>query len=487
MAASLAALRALSGPKYLQRGLQELGVRADSDTSVLHHWARRLPPLMFDGHRSVMPAPDHLIFHGLTKCLITGIFDELNEEQSRRAGTSFRDALARSHLASTRIYNPETKAVVSVGISEWAATLTVAGFVFRRALPQEASSSSDQATPFQVGLKLLDAYIALVNALYYYPRCDLDGERACRERPSTAQLRKLGDAFFDLVCSACLRGDTAALGRSVDKPNLHRLRELLDHVLPALQHVRHAQELLFENAHQPVKRAITTGNGWDDAGRAMQRVRQCELASRLSAQPSYFGVPASWMDHAGVQAALRKTAGLSTQQSGAWRSSGGKLPANLVPVVARSLVAPRYLSSIEVKWWGRATRSGAEEKVQIGDAMAALVLPTPGQTAVNVAQGADSTHPLSSVQFYSLAAMYTTPQGTPSAIVHPFVAMHNTPDVSIDHSKVLVLSMSACVRRALVLHSCQGRCATLQSAVRHDEHNCWRVFGRTNGYPSRQG
>lgn len=484
---ALAALRTLPGRKYLKRGLQELGVHGDSDDSVLHHWAWRFPRIMFDGHRSVMPAPDHLVFHGLTKHLMLGIFAELNDEQSILAGTSFRDALARSHLPNTRIYNPETKAVVSVGISEWASALTVAAFVFRRAVPESTQVSSGASTPFQVGLEMLDAYTALVNALYYFPRCNLDGETACHRRASTGDLRILGDVFFGLVRTACLRSDTAALGRHVDKPNLHRLRELLDHVVPALQHLRHAQELLFENAHQPVKRAITSGNGWDDAGRAMERVRQCELASRLKAQPSFFGVPPAWMQHSGVRAAVNKSVGLSSQSSGPWRSWGRKLPATTVPAAVRAHVAARYAASFDVKWWGRATRCGAGELVKLGDAVAVLVLPTSGLTAVNVARGAGCRHPRAFVAFYSIAAVLTSPQGTCSAIVHPFVSIPGTADVSVDSGSVLYLPMDECVRRALVLHSCQNMCGSLRSGVSHSDSNRWRVFGRANGYPSRQG
>lgn len=485
--APLAALQALSGPKYVQRGLQELGLRADSDNSVLNHWARRLPSLMFDGHRSAMPAPDHLVFHGLTKYLITGIFAELNDEQSLRVGTSFRDALARSHMASTRIYNPTTKAVVSVGISEWAATLPVASFVFRRVLPEATSQSNTQSSPLLMGLKMLDAFTRLVNALYYFPRADLDGDTACLQRSSAEYLRGLGDEFFRLVCAACLRADTAALGRAVDKPNLHRLRELLDHVVPALRHVRHAQELLFENAHQPVKRAITTGNGRDDAGRALERVRQCELASRLGAQPSFFGVPPDWMQHAGIRAALSKANPLSSQPSGPWSSWGGKLSSALVPVAGRRLVYERYGSSVEVKWWGRATRSGTNEKVQIGDAVAVLVLPVRGLSAVNVARGINCSHPRASVAFFSLAGILTTPQGTCSAVVHPYVDVPDTQDVSIDSARVLYLPLDRAVRRALVLHSCEHGCAALRSGVGHSDLNRWRVFGRAQGYPARQG
>jgi len=61
-------------------------------------------------------------------------------------------------------------------------------------------------------------------------------------------------------------------------------------VLPFVGHARHLQELLFENAHQPLKRAVVTGSGRDDAGRAVTRFLQGELASRMALDPEYFGL-----------------------------------------------------------------------------------------------------------------------------------------------------------------------------------------------------
>jgi len=114
----LTALRHLASSTYISRGLQELGLREDSHRSVLHLWARRLPRGIFDGHRSVMPAPDHLSFHGLTKRLVIGLFDLLSKGQRHRVGLSAREALAHSHLPSTKIYNDKRNSIVSVSISE---------------------------------------------------------------------------------------------------------------------------------------------------------------------------------------------------------------------------------------------------------------------------------------------------------------------------------------------------------------------------------
>lgn len=74
--------------EHLAEGLRQLGLRCNSSCSVLHLWARLLPGGMFDGHRSAMVAPDHLLFHGLTKRLVIGIFRLLSVSQRRRVGVS---------------------------------------------------------------------------------------------------------------------------------------------------------------------------------------------------------------------------------------------------------------------------------------------------------------------------------------------------------------------------------------------------------------
>jgi len=240
---------------------------------------------MFDGHKSALPAPDHLTFHGLTKRLVTGLLTLLSKDQSRRVGLSLDDALAHSHYSSTTIYKVKTDAVVSVGTSEWAAMLTVACLLFRRVLQSAKATADATLTPLQAALEVFDGYTALINALYYFPRADVDGEGACSSRQTAAELLALADRFITLVCAAWLRRDTAAFGRHTDVPNLHRLPELLHAVIRLLLHVRHLQVLLFESAHQPLKRAISTGNGRNDALRAVRRIQQGELRPASPSNP----------------------------------------------------------------------------------------------------------------------------------------------------------------------------------------------------------
>lgn len=314
-----AGARQLSEKDRIERGLQHMGMLSDSGRSVLHLWSRQLPAGMFDGHRSAHIAPDNLLFHGLTKRLVVGVVRLLTVPQRRQVGVSLCEALSHSHYPGTTIYNPRSNNISGVSISDWATTLTVFPAVLRRTLACATSPRPEITTPWRRALRVVNAYREMVCAAYYYPRVDVNGVRACRERATPPELHLLAESFLDLVRAACLRADLAAFGFYLDVPNLHRVRELFDHVVPALLHVRHVQELLFEDAHQPLKRSVVTGNGHQDATRAMTRCIKMELVSRMRADPVAFSIPRTWLSLAGGHACLERAVPLVSQDGGAWR------------------------------------------------------------------------------------------------------------------------------------------------------------------------
>jgi len=112
--------------KHVDAGLFGLGLWLDSDQSVFHQLSAVLPEGMFDGHRSVLPSPDHLFFLGLTKKLVQGVFSLLHLDLRPTVGVSLREALAHAGFPCTKVYNPSNKTHVnSLGISEWAAVCVV--------------------------------------------------------------------------------------------------------------------------------------------------------------------------------------------------------------------------------------------------------------------------------------------------------------------------------------------------------------------------
>lgn len=471
----------------LDEGLRQLGLRRDSDSSVLHLWARQLPGGMFDGHRSAMVAPDHLLFHGLTARLVSGTFRLLTRTQRTRVGLSLREALARSHFPTTTIYNERRNRIVSVGISEWAATLPLFGFVTRRTLRSASRRppSSASMTPLQRALKIVDSFAALVCAAYFFPRAELDGLSACRARITPRDLQVRAEVFFDLVQEACLRVDLKAFGMHLDVPNLHRLRELVDHVIPALLHVRHAQELLFENAHQPLKRGVVTGNGQADATRALTRYRQAELAARLRLDPNVFSLPQHWAQHAGVRACLAQARPLWSEGGGAWRCCGGKLPESRIMPAAQHIAKKHAAAGAVIGWFARATRGGGAG-LQVGDAVAVPVAVAAGLQSVNVARDQEPEREEAMPAFFRTVVFFTTPAGTASAVVQPLVLSADGGHWSLDAASFLFLPLTQ-VRRALILHDCECLCTMSSGVLAHKASNRWAVLGRHSGYPPRGG
>lgn len=432
-------------------------------------------------------APDHLLFHGLTSRLVSGTFRLLTVTQRKRVGLSLREALARSHFPTTTIYNERRNRIVSVGISEWAATLPLFGFVTRRTLRSASRRPSSSAAwkPLQRALKIVDSFAALVSAAYYFPRAVLDGVSACRARITPRDLQVRAKLFFGLVQEACLRVDLKAFGMHLDVPNLHRLRELVDHVIPALLHVRHAQELLFENAHQPLKRGVVTGNGHADAVRALTRYRQAELAARLRLDPDVFSIPQEWALHAGVRACLAQARPLWSQDGGDWRCCGGSLAETRITPAAQLIAEKHAGAGTVIRWRARATRGGAAG-LQVGDAVTVLVGAASGVQSVNVARGQERELQEAQPAFFRAVGFFTTPAGTAAAVVQPLSLSADGGHWSVVSARFLFLPLSQ-VRRALILHDCECLCAMRSGAVVHEPSNRWAVFGRNSGYPSRGG
>jgi len=86
-----------------EEGLYWLGLRTDCHKSVFHTWARRLPDGLWDGHRIVVPSPDHLFFYGLTRELLQSILLFLPKDARHTLLCSLRDALAHACLPCTTV------------------------------------------------------------------------------------------------------------------------------------------------------------------------------------------------------------------------------------------------------------------------------------------------------------------------------------------------------------------------------------------------
>jgi len=229
--------------------------------------------------------------------------------------------------------------------------LAAALLAFARVLPTATMSAA-----MSVVMGVLKKTQTLVRAIYAYPRFDLDGADACSARTTHASLMLLAVDFISAVAAACLRPDCVELSKLIDVPNLHRMREVLAFSVPALALVRHTMELAFESSQQPLKREMVRGNRHDDAKRAMMRVVEGELASRLLMDPARFGIPENWTAHSGVNEARKNAMPLWSESSAPWRFTGATVLLANVPQQAKDVAVSTTRVGATLRWRERATR-----------------------------------------------------------------------------------------------------------------------------------
>lgn len=468
-------------------GLQQLGLRLDSDTSIMHQLSQRLPAGMFDGHGSAFPAPDHLIFHGLTRCCMKALFRALPRDVKPVVAASLRDALCECRLKRTQVYNAKRDKVNSLQIHEWAAVLAVAPVACRRGLPDSVAGRPLPVSPVGAVLAVVDALSAFGSAAYFYPRVDLDGGHACRQRYKSKPLEECGERFLLSVAKLCLRPDCDSFSGVLDVPNTHRFRELMFKTIHALGHLRDSLELPLEGFHQPLKRSIVRGNGRDDAARAMRRYVEQEIVSRLGCNASFFGVPDHWCAFPGVQEQIQAACPLWSRESDGWSLCPARLPVGDVwepaHLLAASLLGPPTSASLD--WRTRCSR-GSSDVVDIGDSLAVLVSSESAAQVVDVAAGAAAYGNHCVVSFFRVGALLRLTCGKGAAFVSPFCMAANGDHHVLQQDSCMLLPMQVGVRRAVALHACDAACARDGSgSMVHSTSNRWKLLGRQTGYPSR--
>lgn len=467
----------------IEEGLKSLGLHSDTDQAVLHKLAVSLPPGHFDGHRSVLPAPDHLLLHGLSKKMVFAIMFMIPKEERVAAEMSLRDCLCAAQLRRTRVYNIASGKMYSPSISEWAAITTVASIAFTRVLQRPSDPVISQ--PLLLALRLLRRLSDLTVYLYHFPRADLDGVAACASRKEPGVLDDMVNKFFDAVTAVCRRNDCAVLRTAIDVPNLHRLRELAVVLEGGLGHVRHVMELALESAHQPMKRAMLKGNGLDDAGRAMRRMQQTEMVARMAADPTFFNLPESWTSFPGIADALATSSPLYSNSTISWTVCGSSVDADELPSVVRAIAAQFLPRRAPCLWSSHVTR-GRRQNLCIGDAVCVLTSGGAGRVCVNIAaarRGAVET-----VRFFIIVGIFGAPS-SPNAIVSPYERTEKDGVFRLVDGVHQFLKLRACVRRALALHCCGEGClpTSARGGMKHNEDNCWYLIGRREGYPFRAG
>lgn len=442
---------------------------------------------MFDGHGSVFPAPDHLIFHGLARCCLKALFKALPREYKPVVAASLRDALCLCRLRRTRVYNTRRDKVNSLQIHEWAAVLAVAPVACRRSLPTTVGGRPLRLSPVGAVLDAVDALSAFASAAYFYPRVELDGGRACRRRYDGKSLEERGERFLSSVAKLCVRPDCDAFSGILDVPNTHRFRELMIKTVHALGHIRDTLELPLEGFHQTLKRSIVRGNGHDDAERAMRRYIEQEIVSRLKSDASFFGVPEHWCTFPGVHEQLAAASPLWSRDSEYWVTGSTRLTGTVwepAQLLADRLLPP--LAGTSHDWRTYCSRGSSSDGVNIGDALAVLVASDSAAQVVDVAVGTAAYDNRSAVSFFRVGALLQMPCGKAAAFVSPFRTSADGDHMLLHENVCLFLPMQAGVRRAVALHACDAACKPdARGMTSHSNGNRWSLLGRQEGYPSR--
>lgn len=483
----MAARRAQTSPCVANAllGLRLLDLRLDSDEGILHQWARLLSDGMFDGHGSVLPAPAHLIFHGIARCNLKTLFQAHPKTHKNAVASSLRDALVACGVRRTRVANARRDKVNILQIHEWAADLAMAPIACGRGLPRTLGGRPLAVSPVGAVLDIIDSLSALASATYFYARAELDGGRACRARYKHTNLDQLSEAFLVAVSKLCVRPDCDAFSSVNEAPNTDRFRDLMVRIVQALRHIRDSLELPLESLYQTLKRSIVRGNGDDDAGRAMSRYVDQEAVSRLSLDADVFGVPVQWYTFSGIRELLKAAAPLWTEESNDWACAPGTLAADSVPLCAQAL-ADEVLSGVSFEWKRRCLR-GASEAVAVGDSLASLVVASsPWGNVVPVATGSEAYGNDACVFFFYVCALVCLPCGQVAAIIQPYEQCTGRAECWARQDSLGMLRMQVGVRRAAALHSCDAACVTREhGGLSHGPLNRWHLLGRCDGYPSR--
>jgi len=99
--------------------------------------------------------------------------------------------------------------------------------------------------------------------------------------------------------------------------------------------LRDVLKLLHERMHQPLKLSICSGNGHDDVNRAMTKMVDNEIVSRLAMYPSKFDVLSFWLRQASLRMLFQSAVPLaSLPVESAWtagRHCAKKTTIRLVP------------------------------------------------------------------------------------------------------------------------------------------------------------
>ncbi len=346
-----------------------------------------------DPYRASLIAPDHLLTGHLRDC-INLAFRLLPSKKHRASCECFMAGYLSSCGLPTqnRLYDHEKKYLFSMSMSEIYALGLVAEFGFvagcaelQRLHPSLPSISEKCKS----AIALVGSCSALISSLWYLPDLKRDGEASVKkfdELQGQASIFRIQREAFNhiekvrLLCTmddddVILLDETrlekslkAKLSKTlsecltaikiVDKPNLHRLLELVTTTLPMVGHVARIGELSLEKAHQSLKRGIILSNNREIQLLSMNSIVFNDWIARLT----LLAPLAIMRDSRAVRGFYRLLAGreavaviqgklTADHEAQVYRALG---PRDCVPEELRlqekTVISPRYSSFRNISW-----------------------------------------------------------------------------------------------------------------------------------------
>ncbi len=216
----------------------------------------------FDSHLSAAAVPDHL-FKGLISNVLTVCFGFLpNDEQRRRVDRMICLHIQENHVPRIDTVLSWAKNGKYIGLNNLTTSalfcvILFAATIFSDLNVRQSTSTSDEIPcPYHLPAKLQ----SIIGLMYWWPNVNSDtmsdftyvsGQNDKKPVEYYADIARLVEEYIDSIKDYYIRG-----GRQreiLDKPNAHRLLELVHHTLPMYKHCLNVSELVLEMVHRTFK------------------------------------------------------------------------------------------------------------------------------------------------------------------------------------------------------------------------------------------
>ena len=229
----------------------------------------------FDSYQSCAIAPSHILY-GVTKNIINANIRCCTPAQRKEVDRLLFKVLSSCDTIKEQvIIDVANMKLHSMSISNTFSVLLIAPWAFRVVLQLDRPDVFlEQNSKQTLLLFALYKFRELYTETTFLPLLELDGLGAVNEMNNSElyfnRLKLMCVTYVDIVNQLC--GLDNEIAYELDKPNIHRLVELYHHSVPRYGHVRNFDELPFEAAHQPLKRALGRSNNRKGHIFAIQRV-----------------------------------------------------------------------------------------------------------------------------------------------------------------------------------------------------------------------